>query len=98
MVKTLNKQVTETFLYQPCPPEPGAVSVALAYPADHNIAMSSIGYLNLFRQLDENPAVAVTRLSVDRLSAFKGQGFELLGFSFSFELDILNILKTQITF
>ncbi|MBK8190111.1 MAG: radical SAM protein [Vampirovibrionales bacterium] len=86
----------ETFLYTPAPPRPDAVGVALAYPADYGVAMASLGYLTLFRLLDQRPDVAAQRVTMDALRAGRRLHPQtaLLGFSFSFELDILNILKT----
>lgn len=87
---------SETLLYTPTPPRADAMSVALAYPADYGIAMSSLGYLTLFRILDQRADVAAQRITMDALA--RGERLKpdtaLLGFSFSFELDILNILKT----
>lgn len=55
--------------------------------------MSSLGYLTLFRQLDVNPGVAVRRINTDNMQAESIEGLDWLGFSFSFELDILEILR-----
>lgn len=84
----------ETYLYTPVFPAIDAVKIGWFYPADYSIAMSSLGYLTLFQQLDTNPRVAVERVYMDTLEAHRTRQFQLIGFSFSFELDILNILQT----
>jgi radical SAM superfamily enzyme YgiQ (UPF0313 family) len=85
---------SETFLYQPVVPHPEAVRVGFFYPAPYTVAMSSLGYLMLFQRLDQNPDAAVQRITMDSLTEAHPSDFELMGFSFSFELDITSILKT----
>lgn len=84
----------ETYLYTPVPAHPNHVSVGLYYPADRNIAMSSLGYLTLYKQLDINPHIHVERVYTDTLQQYNASQFDAIGFSFSFELDIVAILKT----
>lgn len=55
--------------------------------------MSSLGYLSLFRQLDERPDVAVHRLTTEALNPSDLKDAELMGLSFAFELDVVEILK-----
>lgn len=84
----------ETYLYQPTPPQAEALRVGWAYPAPYAVAMSSLGYLSLFAQLDQRPDVAVERLYEETMTRSNIHDKALLGYSFSFELDILSILKT----
>jgi radical SAM superfamily enzyme YgiQ (UPF0313 family) len=84
----------ETWLYQPVVPDADAVRVAFVYPASYEIAMSSLGYLILFKALSSHPAIAATRVYADTLAQHRHTSFELMGFSFSFELDTVNILKS----
>lgn len=79
------------YLYVPVPPRPDALGVAWLYPAPRNIALASLGYLALYRWLDEQPDIAVRALASDRLAQERVPE-PLLGLSFSFELDILGIL------
>lgn len=85
---------SETLLYTPTPANDKALRVAMAYPADHTIALSSLGYMTLFRQLDERPDVAATRFYTDTVSQYRATDFDLIAFSFSFELDVVEILRT----
>lgn len=84
----------ETYLYQPVPAKAGSLNIGLYYPADRNIAMSSLGYLTLYKQLDTNPAINVQRVYTDTLDQHRAADFDAIGFSFSFELDIVAILNT----
>jgi radical SAM superfamily enzyme YgiQ (UPF0313 family) len=56
--------------------------------------MSSLGYLTLFRILDQNKDVYPERIFVDTEKTFHNpENIELFGFSFSFELDFIGIFK-----
>lgn len=84
----------ETLLYQPATNRSAdAMHMGWMYPAPGNVALSSLGYLSLFRQLDERADVKPVRINSDNIAQFKASDFELIGISFAFELDILEILK-----
>ncbi len=83
----------ETVLYTPAVPNKDALPIAWCYPAPRNVAMSSLGYLALFRQLDEAPTVNPTRVYGDTVETFDPRGVAMMGFSFSFELDGPEILR-----
>lgn len=83
----------EIFLYPPVPPQADAVTVAWCYPATYTIAMASLGYLLLFAQLDKDPAVRAVRYSSEDWGNAPLNRYELMGFSFSFELDWLEVLN-----
>lgn len=91
-------QHEEVFLYRPVVPHADAVRLAMVYPAAYQIAMSSLGYLTLFQQLDINPDVDARRIYADTLNDHNPKDFELMGFSFSFELDIVKVLDTFATY
>jgi len=84
---------TEKFLYQSQPAQPDAVRVGWVYPYTYPVSMSSLGYLTLFRQLDERPDVSVRRINTDNMQAESVRDLEMMGVSFSFELDILEIIR-----
>jgi radical SAM superfamily enzyme YgiQ (UPF0313 family) len=88
-----NPSQTETFLYTPCPPQGDAIRMGLMYPYTYPVSMSSLGYLTLFRQLDERPDVAIKRITTDDMQHQPINDLELAGFSFSFELDILEVIR-----
>jgi radical SAM superfamily enzyme YgiQ (UPF0313 family) len=82
----------EIYLYQPVAPNPDALRVAMVYPAPYQIAMSSLGYMILFKQLDTNPDIDARRIYADTLQAHNPKELELMGLSFAFELDIVKVL------
>ncbi len=89
---TPSKSNTIQQLYTSTVPNPDAVSIGWTYPAPQNIAMSSLGYLSLFQRMDQNPRIRATQVSTDTLPHYQPFDFNLIGFSMSFELDILAIL------
>ncbi len=87
-------QHQETLLYQPVQPHADAIPFGLVYPAPYQIAMSSLGYMVLFQQLDTNPHVDARRIYADTLNEHNPRELEFMGFSFAFELDIVKVLDT----
>lgn len=89
---------SEIYLYEPVSPVSDAVRVAMVYPAAYQIAMSSLGYLTLFQLLDENPNIDASRIYADTWDKYRstsqGAGAEMMGYSFSFELDIIKIFES----
>lgn len=89
----------ETTLYpKPGLKGPNAVSVAWCYPAPYNVAMASLGYLLLFAQMERHPQADPKRFTTEDYPSADLRPYELMGFSFSYELDIvevLNALKAQ---
>lgn len=88
----------EHYLYKPVAAKPGSVCLAMVYPAPYQIAMSSLGYLVLFQQLDMNPEIDARRIYADTLTEHNPKELELMGFSFAFELDVVQILETYKTY
>ena len=84
----------EKFFYSPLQKYSDALNIWFCFPADYNIGMSSLGFLHLFRILDENPLSNPERVFTDttqiRIPADK---VDLISFSFSFEFDFLNIFR-----
>jgi radical SAM superfamily enzyme YgiQ (UPF0313 family) len=88
----------EIYLYQPVAPNADAIRIGMVYPAPYQIAMSSLGYLILFQQLDINPDIDVRRIYADTLTQHNPKELEFMGFSFAFELDIVKVLDTFATY
>ncbi|MDX2084961.1 MAG: radical SAM protein [Candidatus Melainabacteria bacterium] len=82
----------ETYLYQAVPPQANALRVGWAYPAGYNIAMSALGWLLLFRQLDQNPSVAVQRITTDTPAGHIAKDLALFGLSLAWELDLAGVM------
>lgn len=92
------EQHSEVYLYNPIPPNPDAIRIGMVYPAPYQIAMSSLGYLILFQQLDINPDIDARRIYADTLMEHNPKELEFMGFSFAFELDIVKVLDTFATY
>lgn len=62
----------------------------MAFPGPYSFAMSSLGYLWLFKQLDEDDEINVERIYADtEKTKFSPNDIKLIGFSFSFDMDFL---------
>lgn len=85
---------SETYLYEPVVAVSDAVRIAMVYPAAYQIAMSSLGYLMLFQLLDQNPNILTRRIYADTWDQDNGADMEMMGYSFSFELDIIKIFES----
>lgn len=84
----------ETYTYTPVPKKKGALPVWFCFPCTYSIGMSALGYLHLFKLLDQNEDVHPERIFTDtEQTVHNPKTVELIGFSYSFELDFLNIFK-----
>jgi radical SAM superfamily enzyme YgiQ (UPF0313 family) len=84
---------SETLLYQPIPPVADALRFGFLYPASYAVSVSALGYLLLFSLVDQLPQVAATRLTTDALAGHQGRNFDVIGISFAFELDFLEVFN-----
>lgn len=86
--------MNEIFLYQRNLQKNNGLNVWLAFPGIYSFGMSSIGYLSIFKTIDEIDDVFIERIFTDTKSTnLKSSDVDLLGFSFSFELDFLSVFK-----
>ena len=84
----------EQFLYNRKVKKDPKINVWFCYGAIENFAMASLGYLSIFKDLDLNPDLFVERVYQDtRTTQIPVQNVDCIGFSISFELDILTIIK-----
>lgn len=66
----------------------------MAFPAIYSFSMSSLGFLWMFKTLDEVEDVSIERICSDtETTQFNPKDIELIAFSFSFDLDFLEIFK-----
>ncbi len=76
---------------------PSNYNVWCAFPAVYNFGMSALGYLTVFKYIDQIEDIYTERIFTDTTKTTKRiEEIDLIAFSFSFELDylgILNILK-----
>lgn len=88
------KKKNEKFLYRPAVKLKDAVNMWFCYPFTYICGMSSLGFLSLFRLLDEREDVKIQRIFSDSDDFyFNKAGIELAGFSVSFEMDFLGVFK-----
>lgn len=86
--------MNETFLYTPNKFKCSDFNMWMAFPGIYSFAMSSLGYLWLFRAIDKLEDVNVERVCSDTAKTkYMVKDVSLIGFSFSFDLDFLNIFK-----
>ncbi len=84
----------ERFLYnRPIKKNP-KINALFAFPAIENFAMSSLGYLSIFKQLDLMEDVYIERYySNSKTTQIMIDDVDVVGFSFSFEMDIFQVIK-----
>jgi len=81
----------ETLLFTPASPQPGAVPLIFAFPNSYSVGITSLGYQTVWAALASREDLQVSRLFLD-CGEDLPRAPELLGFSFSWELDYGNIL------
>jgi len=66
----------------------------MAFPGIYSFSLSSLGYLWMYKCIDEIDGVNIERICSDTESTlFKKKDINLVGFSFSFDMDFLNIFS-----
>ena len=84
----------ETFLYNPIAEKHADTNFWMAFPGPESFAMSSLGYLWLFKFLDEMENLNAERIYVDTTETkIKPEDVDLIGFSFTFDTDFMNIFS-----
>jgi radical SAM superfamily enzyme YgiQ (UPF0313 family) len=90
----MNKQNNETYLYTPSEKRPDSIKLWMSFPANYNIGMSALGYLSMCKIFDTNSKADIERLFTDsEKTRHNLNEVELIGFSFSFEFDFINVFK-----
>ncbi|AFY74740.1 Fe-S oxidoreductase [Synechococcus sp. PCC 7502] len=82
---------SEKLLFEPCSPDPNAIGIIYAFPNTYTVGITSLGYQFVWADLATRPTVEVSRWFTDTHEPLP-RSPELLGFSFSWELDYANIL------
>ena len=84
----------EKFLYKRKIKSNPKINCLFAFPGIESFALSSLGYLSIFRELDEMDDVYIERYYLNsQTTVIPLQNIDIIVFSSSFELDILQILK-----
>ena len=69
-------------------------TVWLAFPGVNSFAMSSLGFLWIYKSIDEIDDVNIEILSSDlKTTKFMYENVDLIGFSFTFDTDFLTIFS-----
>lgn len=88
----MEKIATETFYYTPAKKAADALDIKLCFPGPYQLGMSALGFLNIFKLLDQQTFTRPERVFTDSIN-ISINNTSLTGFSFTFELDIINIFK-----
>lgn len=84
----------EKFLYQKAENKKADFNVWMAFPGIYSFSMSSLGYLWLCKNIDMLEDINLERICTDtKTTKYMIKNINLIGFSFSFDLDFLNIFK-----
>lgn len=85
---------SEILLYNPITKRNADCNVWMAFPGPEGFALSSLGYLWLYKNIDEIENVNIERIYAETKSTlYKTQDVDLMGFSFSFDMDFLTIFS-----
>ncbi|WP_267383828.1 radical SAM protein [Cyanobacterium sp. uoEpiScrs1] len=82
----------EHLLFTPASPKSDAIPTIFAFPNKYTIGITSLGYQLIWRTLALRSDINISRLFTDVHEPLP-KSPELLGFSFSWELDYINILN-----
>lgn len=86
--------MSEKFLYDRQKNKIADFNVWMAFPGIYSFSMSSLGYLWLCSKIDLLEDVNIERICTDtKKTSLMIKDINLMGFSFSFDLDFLNIFK-----
>lgn len=84
----------EQFLYKRKQDKNSDFVMWMAFPGIYSFSMSSLGYLWMFKTIDELEGVNIERICSDtEKTQFNIKDVKLFGFSFSFDLDFLTIFS-----
>ena len=85
---------SEIYLYNPINKKNAECNIWLAFPGPESFALSSLGFLWLFKNVDEYEDVNIERIYADtKHSRFNPNEIGLFGFSFTFDTDFLTIFS-----
>lgn len=86
--------MNEQFLYEVLKNKNTDFNMWMAFPGIYSFSMSSLGYLWICRNIDLLEDVNLERICTDtKKTKYMIRDIDLVGFSFSFDLDFLNIFK-----
>ncbi len=84
----------EKILYKKNNNKKAKCNILCAFPACYSFAMSSLGYLWIFKSMDESENINVERIYSDtKKTAFSLNDIDAICFSFSFDMDFISIFQ-----
>jgi len=83
----------EIFTVSRSPKSDPAFGVSWAFPNTYEIGMTSLGYQLVWWLLEQDPSLSVRRVFTD-CQERRWEDSELIGFTLSWELDFINVLRT----
>lgn len=87
--------MSEKFLYGREHNKNADFNIWMIFPGIYSFSMSSLGYLWICKNIDLLNDVNLERISTDtKKTKYMIKDVDLIGFSFSFDLDFINIFKT----
>lgn len=90
-MKALNKK--DIYLYNRPPKINCDINMWFAFPGPESFALSSLGYLWLFKTLDMEQNINIEMINTETCyTVLKPEDVNLIAFSFNFDMDFLNIL------
>lgn len=93
-VQILNSERFETYLYNRQIKKDCDFNMWFFFPGPESFAMSSLGYLWLYRALDLTEGIDIERVYSDtKTTRLMRDRIDLIGASFTFDMDFLHILK-----
>jgi len=86
--------MADIYLYQRQPNKSADLNVWMCFPECNAFSLSSLGYMWLFKQIDEREDINVERVTTDtNTTQININDLDVMCFSFSFDLDFINIFK-----
>lgn len=82
----------ERLLFDPVTPTANAIPLIFAFPNTYTVGITSLGYQLVWAKFSQRPDVDVRRLFTDLEEKLPSQP-EIVGFSFSWELDYTNLFS-----
>ncbi len=82
----------EKILFTPTSPQSNAIPLIFAFPNEYTVGITSLGYQLVWAKLAQRDDVQVSRLFTDIEESLPRHP-ELVGFSFSWELDYVNLFN-----
>ncbi len=86
--------MSEIYLYNKHKYNTPKLNVWCAFPSVYNFGMSALGYLKVFKMIDETDSVLAERIFTDTKTTYlQYKDIDIISFALSFELDYTGILE-----